>query len=86
MSLDKENNNMLEIEFEVEPEVRSRWRVVIMRNGRPLFQGTRTAKGASPSFTLRLLKPDLPGQDNVVATATRLGKKSQKCEGRLSIN
>jgi hypothetical protein len=54
----------LEVEFEVDQNVTGdRWRVRIRHDGDLAFRGTRTTRGASGSFEVRIVENDTSGSD-----------------------
>ena len=54
----------LEVEFEVDQNVSGdRWRVRIRHDGDLVFRGTRTTRGASGSFEVRIVENDTSGSD-----------------------
>src|SRR4030095_16889369 len=66
-------NGRLEVEFEVDQNVSGdRWRVRIRHDGDIAFRGTRTTRGASGSFTVRIVEDDTAGFDVVRGRATKL--------------
>jgi hypothetical protein len=63
----------LEVEFEVDQNVSGdRWRVKIRHDGDLAFLGTRTTRGASGSFTVRIVENDTAGSDVFRARARNL--------------
>lgn len=58
------DNGRLEVEYEVDQNVSGdQWRVKIRHDGDLAFRGTRTTRGASGSFTVRILENDTAGSD-----------------------
>lgn len=71
----------LEVEFEVDQNVSGdRWRVRIRHDGDLAFRGTRTTRGASGSFTVRILENDTAGSDVFRARARNLST-DEVCAG-----
>ena len=63
----------LEVEFEVDQNVTGdRWRVRIRHDGDLVFRGTRTTRGASGSFDVRIVENDTSGTDVFRARARNL--------------
>jgi catechol 2,3-dioxygenase-like lactoylglutathione lyase family enzyme len=63
----------LEVEFEVDQNVSGdRWRVRIRHDGDLVFRGTRTTRGASGSFEVRIVENDTSGSDVFRARARNL--------------
>lgn len=63
----------LEVEFEVDQNVSGdRWRVRIRHDGDLAFRGTRTTRGASGSFEVRIVENDTSGSDAFRARAHNL--------------
>jgi hypothetical protein len=74
----------LEVEFEVDQNVSGdRWRVRIRHDGDLAFRGTRTTRGASGSFEVRIVEDDNAGVDNFRAKA-RNPSTDEVCIGRAS--
>ena len=66
-------NGRIEVEFEVDQNVvGDRWRVKILHDGDRVFAGTRTTRGASGSFELRIVENDRAGSDDFRARARNL--------------
>ena len=66
-------NGRLEVEFEVDQNVSGdRWRVRIRHDGDLAFRGTRTTRGASGSFSVRIVENDSSGSDVFRARARNL--------------
>jgi hypothetical protein len=81
----KIDDGQIETEFEVDQNVvGKKWRVVIRQNGVKRFDGIRTTKAPSGSFTVRLLLDNMPGEDHIVARARALAT-DQTCRGSLTI-
>jgi hypothetical protein len=81
----KHDNAAIETEFEVDQNrVGKRWKVVIRQNGVKRFEGIRTTKPPSGSFTVHRLLDDKAGSDKVVAKARALAT-GQTCRGALTI-
>ena len=63
----------LEVEFEVDQNVSGdRWRVRIRHDGDLASRGTRTTRGASGSFEVRIVENDTSGSDVFRARARNL--------------
>jgi hypothetical protein len=63
----------LEVEFEVDQNVSGdRWRVKIRHDRDLAFRGTRTTRGASGSFEVRIVENDTAGSDAFRARARNL--------------
>ena len=74
----------LEVEFEVDQNVTGdRWRVRIRHDGDLVFRGTRTTRGASGSFEVRIVEDNNAGVDNFRAKARNLST-DEVCVGRAS--
>jgi hypothetical protein len=67
------DNGGIETEFEVDNRVGKRWRVVIRQNGIKRFEGIRTTKAPSGSFTVRRLLDNTAGSDQIVAKGAGAG-------------
>jgi hypothetical protein len=81
----KHDNGGIETEFEVDQNrVGKRWKVVIRQNGVKRFEGIRTTKAPSGSFTVRRLLANTAGPDKIVAKARALAT-GQTCRGSLTI-
>ncbi|HYZ14001.1 MAG TPA: hypothetical protein VFA08_10420 [Actinomycetota bacterium] len=77
-------NGRIEVEFEVDQNVvGDEWRVRIRHDGQLAFRGTRTTRGASGSFELRIVEPNHAGADNVRARARNLST-DEVCAGSAS--
>lgn len=75
------DNGRLEVEFEVDQNVSGdRWRVRIRHDGDLAFRGTRTTRGASGSFTVRILENDTAGSD-VFRARARNQSTDEVCAG-----
>jgi DUF4097 and DUF4098 domain-containing protein YvlB len=69
----KADNGRIEVEFEVDQNVSGdRWRVKIRHDGDLAFRGTRTTRGASGSFEVRIVENDTAGSDAFRARARNL--------------
>ena len=67
------DNGGLEVEFEVDQNVSGdRWQVRIRHDGDVAFRGTRTTRGASGSFSVRIVESDQTGSDVFRARARNL--------------
>ncbi len=74
----------LEVEFEVDQNVTGdRWRVRIRHDGDLVFRGTRTTRGASGSFEVRIVENDTSGTDVFRAQARNLST-DEVCVGRAT--
>ena len=74
----------LEVEFEVDQNVTGdRWRVRIRHDGDLVFRGTRTTRGASGSFDVRIVENDTSGTDVFRARARNLST-DEVCVGRAT--
>lgn len=74
----------IEVEFEVDQNVSGdRWRVRIRHQGELAFRGTRTTRGASGSFEIRIVEDDLTGTDRFRARARNLST-DEVCIGTAS--
>ena len=74
----------IEVEFEVDQNVvGDEWRVRIHHDGEIAFRGTRTTRGASGSFELRIVEPNNAGADNFRARARNLST-DEVCAGSAS--
>ncbi|MGZ5291660.1 MAG: hypothetical protein ACXWX6_07470 [Actinomycetota bacterium] len=77
-------NGGLEVEFEVDQNVTGdRWKVRIRHDGDLAFRGTRTTRGASGSFGVRIVENDGPGTDAFRAKA-RNTSTGEVCVGTAS--
>jgi hypothetical protein len=74
----------IEVEFEVDQNVvGDEWRVRIRHDGELAFRGTRTTRGASGSFELRIVEPNNAGADIFRARARNLST-DEVCAGSAS--
>lgn len=74
----------IEVEFEVDQNVvGDEWRVRIRHDGQLAFRGTRTTRGASGSFELRIVEPNNAGADSFRARARNLST-DEVCAGSAS--
>ena len=74
----------IEVEFEVDQNVvGDEWRVRIRHDGEIALRGTRTTRGASGSFELRIVEPNNAGADNFRARARNLST-DEVCAGSAS--
>lgn len=81
----KIDNGLIETEFEVDQNVvGKKWHVVIRQNGVKRFDGIRTTKAPSGSFTVRRMLDNKPGSDRIVGKARALAT-GQVCRGGLTI-
>jgi len=68
-----EEDGRIEAEFEVDQNVSGdRWRVRIRHDGDFAFRGTRTTRGASGSFEVRIVENNTAGSDVFRARARNL--------------
>ena len=64
-------NGKIEVEYEVDSNKAGQtWQVRIVKNGNVIFRGARETKGASGSFTVRLVTANTAGDDVFRARAT----------------
>ncbi len=69
----------IEVEYEVDSnKVGQRWKVKLLKNGKVIFRGARTTKGASGSFEVRVVTSNPAGKDTFRARATHAG---EVCKG-----
>jgi hypothetical protein len=74
----------LEVEFDVDQNITGdRWRVRVRHDGDLVFRGTRTTRGASGSFEVRIVEDEAAGVDNFRAKARNLST-DEVCVGRAS--
>jgi hypothetical protein len=74
----------IEVEFEVDQNVvGDEWRVRIRHDREIAFRGTRTTRGASGSFELRIVEPNNAGADSFRARARNLST-DEVCAGSAS--
>jgi hypothetical protein len=74
----------IEVEFEVDQNVvGDEWRVRIRHDGEIAFRGTRTTRGASGSFELRIVEPNSAGADSFRARARNIST-DEVCAGSAS--
>jgi hypothetical protein len=79
------DNGRIEVEYEVDSnKVGQHWRVRLFENGHRIFAGHRTTKGASGSFTVRVLANNTAGGDAFRARASN-GATNEVCGGKASI-
>ena len=77
-------NGRLEVEFEVDQNVTGDdWRVRIRHQDELVFRGTRTTKGTSGSFTVRIVEDNLAGTDRFSARARNVST-DEVCRGTAS--
>jgi hypothetical protein len=77
-------NGRIEVEFEVDQNVvGDDWRIRIRHDGELAFRGTRTTRGASGSFEVRIVEPNNAGTDNFRARARNLST-GEVCVGAAS--
>jgi hypothetical protein len=81
----KHDDGRIETEFEVDQNVNGRrWRVVIRKNGRVVFNQIRRTRGPSGSFEVRRLLGNATGPDRIVARATALAN-GQTCRATVRV-
>jgi hypothetical protein len=74
-------NGKIEVEFEVDtPKIGQTWNVTLRKNGNVFFQGSRTTKAPSGSFTVRRLTGNPAGTDSVTGRAVNQ-KTGEVCLG-----
>ena len=73
------------MEFEVDQNVSGdRWQVRIRHDGDVAFRGTRTTRGASGSFSVRIVENDQAGSDVFRARARNLST-DEVCVGERDV-
>lgn len=78
------DDNGIEVEYEVDSNVTGQdWRVRIFQNGDRVFAGTRQTRGASGSFTVRIVANDTAGTDAFRGRAVN-PSTDETCVGRAS--
>lgn len=78
-------DNGIEVEYEVDSNVTGQnWRVKIFQNGDRIFAGTRQTRGASGSFTVRVVADDTAGTDTFRGKAVN-PSTDETCVGRASL-
>jgi hypothetical protein len=81
----KNDDGLLETEFEVDQNRNGRrWNVVLTRNGRAVFRGSRVTRPPSGSFELNRRIANPAGRDRIVATARLVGGGGV-CRGALTV-
>ena len=81
----KQDDRRLEVEFEVDSNVRRQhWNVVLQDNGTPFLEKTLKTKGKSGSFKARAKPLDLVGTDTIQATATN-SVTGESCTATLAV-
>lgn len=81
----KHDDGLIETEFEVDQNRNGRrWNVVITRNGRVVFRGSRITRPPSGSFSVIRRIANAAGADRIVATARPAAGRGV-CRGALSI-
>jgi hypothetical protein len=79
----KNDNALVEIEFEVDQNVNGRrWNVVLKRNGATVFRGVRVTRAPSGSFSVARRVAGTAGADRITAVATSAGGR---CAASLSV-
>lgn len=77
-----EENGRIEVEYEVDQNrVGDPWRVRIRHSGALVFTGTRTTRGPSGSFEVRILQRDRAGDDVFRGRAVNR-RTGEVCGGR----
>jgi predicted ATPase len=77
-----EENGRIEVEYEVDQNrVGDAWRVRIRHDGDLVFAGTRTTRGASGSFEVRIVQANRSGDDVFTGRAVNL-RTGEVCGGR----
>ena len=77
-----EEDGRIEVEYEVDQNrVGDAWRVRIRHDGDLVFAGTRTTKGPSGSFEVRILQRNRAGDDVFTARAVNQ-RTGEVCGGR----
>ena len=81
----KPDDGRLEVEFEVDSNVRRQvWNVTLMDNGSVFRQRTYKTKGPSGSFEAKGRPADRAGADTIQATATN-SATGESCSATLSV-
>ena len=79
----KNDDNLIEAQFEVDQNVNGRrWNVVLRRNGALIFRGVRVTRAPSGSFSLERRIRGRAGADRIAAVATTSGGR---CVAALSV-
>jgi hypothetical protein len=77
-------NGQIEVEFEVDtPRIGQTWNVTLKKNGTAFFQGMRTTKAPSGSFTVRRVVSNPAGTDDFVGRAVNQ-TTGEVCRGTAS--
>ena len=80
----KNENGLIEVEFEVDQNVAGRrWSVVIRRDGNVVFRGVRTTRPPSGSFSVNRRIANAAGPERVVAVART--PRGAVCRGALTL-
>jgi hypothetical protein len=78
-------NGKIEVDFEVDSNKAGQtWAVRILKNGDPIFRGTRTTKAPSGSFEVRLVTSNPAGSDTFRARAENVDS-GEVCAGSATI-
>lgn len=81
----KPDNGRLEVEFEVDQNVNNRtWNVKLKKNGNVFWQGQRTTRAPSGSFSVTRLTGNPAGTDTIVGRAVNPAT-GEVCQGSLNI-
>lgn len=81
----KSDDRRLEVEFEVDSNVRGQvWNVVLQDNGSTFFHKKRKTKGLSGSFEAKAKPTNQAGTDAIQATATN-AVTGESCTASLSV-
>ena len=81
----KARDGGLEAEFEVDSNRnRQVWSVRIVQNGSPVFNGSRTTRPPSGSFSVERNLVDNAGADRIVAIAAN-ARTGERCRGVLTV-
>jgi hypothetical protein len=80
----KHDDGLIEVEFEVDQNVNGRrWNVVLRRDGRAVFRGTRITRPPSGSFEVNRRIGNPAGSERIVATARAAAGGT--CRGAVTI-
>ena len=79
----KSDDGRVEVEFEVDQNrVGARWRVALKRDGATVFNGIRTTRAPSGSFSVERLLAPSSGSTRIVAHAKAM-RGSESCSATL---
>jgi hypothetical protein len=79
----KNDDALIEVEFEVDQNVNGRrWNVVLRRNGATVFRGVRVTRAPSGSFSVNRRIRGSAGADRITAVAATSGGR---CAASLSV-